>query len=259
MSKFESRLRDVRRVIGRAVVSLFAACLAPAVASAADAPDIVGLRTGMSEQQALAALQAHDAGFQIRRNLRTFGYRDGVQQLQTPAHLHVITATNPGETIRIAFSVGPDDVRVTSVSREVRLKAPPMVDQLTEQVVGKYGAPTVTSDGKTPPRRTLAWAEPGKAACWRTNPKSTAIAFGDGNVVSFMANAQRRGVAPADPAQCGYAIVALLDGSPVRTLRVTITDFGAWYASDVKAAAWVTALENEAVAARKAKGGGPKL
>lgn len=225
-------------------------------------PDIVGLRLGMTEQEAVAALQAHAPSARISKTMRRYSYRDGVRQLSSPEHLHVLKAASSSgaqDIVTVVFSSGPAEQRVIGIDRLVELPAPPLVEQLLQQLTAKYGDPLFRSAHNAPPTTSVMWAEPGKPTCWRLTPATVVIGFGETSVLQQMGTAQKRGIAPRDLSQCGYAVSAQLHGSPVRNLRVRMADFGAWSVSDIQAAEWVGRLESEAVKARTAGGSGPKL
>jgi hypothetical protein len=225
-------------------------------------PEIVGLRLGMTEQEAVAALQAHAPSARISKTMRRYSYSDGVRQLSSPEHLHVLKASSSSgaqDVLTVVFSSGPAEQRVIGVDRVVELPAPPLVEQLLQQLTAKYGDPLFRSAHNAPPTTSVMWAESGKPTCWRLTPATVVIGFGETNVLQQMGNAQKRGIAPRDLSQCGWAPNAQLHGSPVRNLRVRMADFGAWSVSDIQAADWIGRLEAEAVKARTAGGGGPKL
>lgn len=225
--------------------------------------DVVGVRPGMTEAAALAALTAHRSGMRVNKRTMSYNYSDGARQHTTPAFLYELfivydDATGAREDFRLYFSPPPGESRLVGVTRQVKLPAPPTQAQLAAQLSQKYGPPVVT--GKNYADANLAWGEPGKPMCWRSSPKATAIGAGDGaEIVPHLLNGQAKGWAPKDLSQCGVAAAATLAGDPVHGLVVRVTDYGAWATSQMQAKQWVEGLRREAVKARLASGSGPKL
>lgn len=223
--------------------------------------DVVGVRPGMTEAEAMSALTAHRAGMRIQKRNMSYNFRDGVQQINTEAFLHEVWVTYDDaqgrEDFRLYFSPLPSASRVVSVSRNVSLNAPPTQAQLSSQLTQKYGTPTVT--GKNYADLNLTWGESGKPMCWRSNPKATVIGDGQGDITDYLRKEQAKGRVPADFSQCGVAVAANLVGEPVRQLIVRITDYGLWATTQQKAKDWVEQQRQDAVKARLSKGAGPKL
>lgn len=251
-------------VIGFVASSLF---LSAPPARAQDGPDIVGLRLGITEDQAMSALKAHAAGMQFKRMLRSYSFSDGVKGHSTPQHLQMIQAAtiagvDSSERFQLLFSSPPGEQRLISITRDTRLANPPTAAQLEAQLIEKYGPPLDSNSIKAPVRTTIVWAEKGKPTCWRSTQKTTVFtsaSSGAGSVLNGMRNAQSRGIAPKDLSQCGHAVGALIEGEPARSLRVYMTDFAAWAVSDQGAEAWVDGLRQDATRARLSAGSGPKL
>ena len=224
--------------------------------------DIVGLRPGMTEAEALAALNAHRGGMQVHKRNMSFSYSDGAQQHNTPPFLFELLAVandaGGNEDFRLYFAPPPSEPRLVGLLRQVKLQAPPTQAQLSEQLSRKYGPPTVT--GKNYSTLQLVWGEAGKPMCWRQTPKTTVIGVGDGGeILPNLVQGQAKGWAPKDLSQCGLAASATLAGEPVHNLTVRVSDYGAWAESQLKARQWVEGLKQDAIKARLAKGSGPKL
>lgn len=129
------------RSVSLATVALLA-CAAPAFA----APDwdIVGIRLGMSPEQARAAILAHASKAQITDNMRQFTYSDGVKEQSLPAFLGSITAdhngyTGNGEILEVMFSAPPMEQRVIRVIRTLKMYDDPLpieqIDDLQAQAL----------------------------------------------------------------------------------------------------------------------------
>lgn len=247
---------------------LASAALSNGAAHAQTGPDIVGLRFGMDEAQATAALKAHLPAATLIKTNGIYRYRDGVNQHETPPYPKAITARgqDPAEDIVVLFSSAPGPQRLISVMRTISLKNPPTHAQLLQQLTQKYGTPTVQNRGPgsgAALQTRLAWGEPAKPTCWRTLPNATAFPAASANagneLVGSLRAAQKKGVAPADITQCGYVVGATVMGDPVHRLQIEMSDLGAWAASDLQAQQWVAELQKKAEQSRLAKGSGPKL
>ncbi|MDR2195897.1 MAG: hypothetical protein LBE50_04760 [Gallionellaceae bacterium] len=238
----------------------FALAMASVPAAAQSAFDVVGIRPGMTEAEAMAALKAHRPGMQVQKRNMRYDFRDGVQTHYTAEFLHEVWVryddAQGREDFRLYFSPLPSASRVVGLMRTVALKAPPTREQLIAQLNQKYGAPTVTS------KDNMAWGEAGKPMCWRTNPKATSIGDGSGDILSSLLdrNGKPRGAwVPKDLSQCGVAVYAQMSGEPVFSLMMKMADYGLWATTQEKANAWVQQQQENAVKERLSKGAAPKL
>lgn len=256
--------RPLRR--GVHALALAAALLAPAMQAAAQAgPDVVGLRFGMDEAQVRAALKAHVPNAFMMETKGSYRYRDGSAQHETPPYLSKLTAKvdSPREQIIVVFSSAPGPQRLVGVLREVALKDPPTQAQMLQQLTDKYGTPTVLNRGKSPGaamQTSVVWGEAGKPMCWRDQPGTTVFPWDAGSeLVNWLRHMQKKGIAPPDLSQCGYAVGAKIQGEPVHQLVVTMGDVGAQATSSLQAQQWVSELQKKAEQERLARGTGPKL
>lgn len=245
------------------VCAAWVALAAPAFA-APDHFDIVGLRLGMTEQQARDAIKAHNPQLQVTAKNLSYTYSDGVRQHQTPPALSEIVASQlHGESITLQFSQPPQPQRLVGVRRVAPLPNPPTHDQLVKTVVQKYGAPTTHTPftgGNAFTR--MIWAEPGRTQCWRSSEKQAANFTPASPVLEVLkqfADRQRRGLAPADLSQCGASAQFAAQSDPVRSFSMEMTDTGPWMTSLQATQRWVAGLEAEARKARAGGGATPKL
>jgi hypothetical protein len=224
--------------------------------------DIVGLRPGMTEAEATAALNAHRPGMRMQKRNMTYNFSDGVQQLNTQPFLYELWVTfddaQGREDFRLYFAPPPSASRMLGMSRVMSLKAPPTQAQLGAQLAQRYGPPTVSS--KSYSTTNFAWGEPGKPMCWRSTPTATVIGIGEASdILSGLQRGQEKGYVPRDPSACGLAAAASLSGEPVHNLMVRLVDYGAWASTHQKAKDWVEQQRQEAVKARLSRGSAPKL
>ena len=238
------------------------ACALCLPATAQPSFDIVGLRPGMSEAEAMAVLNAHRPGIRVQKRNMTYNYSDGVQQLSTQPFLYELWVTfddaQGREDFRLYFSPPPSAPRVLGMSRQMSLNSPPTQAQLGAQLAQRYGQPTTS--GKNHSTTNSVWGEPGKPMCWRSTPNTTVIGVGEAtDILSGLKRGQDKGHVPRDPSTCGLAAAASMAGEPVRNLTVRLVDYGAWASSHQKAKDWVEQQRQAAVKARLSSGATPKL
>jgi len=237
------------------------------VAAAPDSFDIVGLRLGMTEQQARDAIKAHNPQLQLNAKTLSYTYSDGVKQHQTaPALVEILavaTHQQVPENITLLFSQPPQPARLVGVRRIASLPNPPTHDQMVQATLQKYGAPAVNRPReRLKPETRLIWIEPGKPQCWRTSAKQVAVftpASAVLDVLDQFAQRQKIGTAPADLSQCGAIAQFVASSDPVRQFTVEMTDTGRWLNALQATDAWVSGLEEEARKARVGAGATPKL
>ncbi|MBL0943624.1 MAG: hypothetical protein IBJ04_04795 [Hydrogenophaga sp.] len=243
-----------------ALLSMAAALCQPAAAQPSF--DIVGLRPGMTEAEAMAVLNTHRPGMRVQKRSMTYNYSDGVQQLNTPPFLYELWVSfddaQGREDFRLYFAPPPSASRVLGMTRQMSLKAPPTQAQLGAQLAQRYGPPTTS--GKSNSTLNQVWGEPGKPTCWRSTPNTTVIGVGEASdILSSLKRGQEKGYVPRDPSTCGLAAAASLSGDPVHNLMVRLVDYGAWASTHQKARDWVEQQRQEAVKARLSRGAAPKL
>jgi hypothetical protein len=130
--------------------------------------DILGLRLGMTEAEARAALQEINPRFHIRADEQRYLYNDGMRDHQAGAALGLLRAESPRERgaaqvrLVLRFSPMPGEPRVVSIYRnEQMLVDPPTGQQFQAGLVQKYGPPVAQWQGPT----VLAWDAPGGVGC----------------------------------------------------------------------------------------------
>ncbi len=256
------------RPIARTLGFLLAAALGPALA-APDGFDIVGLRLGMTVEDARAAMLKHAPSMQVTDKTLHYTVHDGVKQHPTPTFLAEIVGVRSErlaqtERITLYFSSPPQPQRLIGVHRLAELPNPATHEQLMDTVIGKYGPPDDSRTTGRPrfPQSFLTWAEKGHPQCSRPSTKLKAgidVPVLVLDALQKYAHAQRQGIAPADLSQCGAALRFEASGEPVRQFVTRMTDTGNWLSTLQATAAWVSGLEADAKKARMAKGDSPKL
>lgn len=263
-------MRTRRSTPSTLLLPLLAALGTTAAHAAPERFDIVGLRLGMSESQARAALEAHDAALQTQDVRLRYTFRDGVKQHQTSDFLSEIKAAKVGplgtasDSITLTFSTPPKPQRLIGVARVASIgQQRPTHEQLVQATIDKYGPPAYASPRtRTNPTTLLLWAEPGRPQCWRTSAKQTA-GYTEPNsnldILRQLAHRQKQGIAPANLSQCGATLRFSTLGDPPGTFSASMNDMGYWLETLEATAAWVGEQEAAARKARVGQGQAPKL
>ncbi len=240
-------------------------------AVAAQTPfDIVGLRLGMTEQEAMAALQAHDPTLNIARVDSYYNYTDGVQTFQTDQFLGELRASRPNSqqaapAFTLLFSPPPQGGKLWAVSRREKIaQDPPSIAQYSQALEQKYGKPTAVSPGNY----SLSWDFPAdKPRCLARDPQRPGFptyrpkSDGSDLKIHLMA-ANQRNPSPPDYKTCGsqlYFILSTAADDVVGSFEAIMFDIGHYVTASEAADAQVQALEQTAREAREGKGQMPSL
>jgi hypothetical protein len=259
---------------GWAAAALALTLLATATSSLA-APDwdIVGIRLGMTEPQARAAIQAHSDRGQVSERMLKFTYSDGARQHETPAFLATIQVHIPAppgtmdnENLKIEFSAPPMPQRVIGVRRDVAMWSnPPSVDRMRDSLTQKYGQPQTFTLGGLPKAGRADWAEAGKTVCGQQPGKPLAmpaVSQAPRDLRLYQQWQQQR-LAPADLSTCAARLGANLTikegGSSVVGLVTEMNDYAYMLPALQATAKWLADQEAEARKARLNSGAAPKL
>lgn len=265
-------LPTLRQASLSVVATALLACAAPALA--APPWDIVGIRLGMTEQQARAALQAHSKQAQVDDRLLKFTFHDGARQRESPGFLATIQATIPGppgtadtETIKIELSPPPREQRVIGVRRALSSYAnPPSAERVLASLEQKYGKAGRTATFGMGMKNTVAdWAEDGKPACG-TRPGQPAFMPPPSQAPAELRKYrqwQQQKLAPADLGSCSARLHAdmtiMHGGSSVVALVVEMVDAGAMLPALEATERWLAEMEAAAKKERLGSGATPKL
>ncbi len=214
--------------------------------------DILGLRTGMTEQEARDALKAVDANAKLRVVTKRYQYHDGIEVVYTEEFLDRIELPDSREgSLTLYFSPPPKEQRVFAVKRSSSgMQNPPTVNQLRDTLVQKFGEPAFADS------RFLEWDAKGGPACLRQPKRRTLFAPDSGRILKAVQNRKI-----ADVSQCAAVAQYELQtaGGFVQFFYATIADVGAWAAAEQAANQWVAGLAAEAKKAQAGKGSAPKL
>ena len=238
--------------------SLVPALLLAATGLAQAEFDVAGLKLGMTEAQAKAAMKAYNPAFRISPVYGYFSYFDGkTHGAQTPQFLDRIEALDSGNQVELAvqFSGPPSTPKVIGIKRQsFNHTNPPSPQQFKEALHAKYGAPNVADKG------TLVWDQAGKPQCNRADPKRVGHnAYNYGGTEKQLGFLTRKGL-PANLEQCGsFMVYQFQDYQAVTGFNVYVTDVGAYVQSERDADKWVQSLEQQAQQKTTASGKTPRL
>jgi len=150
-----------RKLVVAAFVAIFAVIQLPARAEAETFDvDVVGLRLGMTAEEARAALSAHDSRLALQETNTNVTIQDSYsKQLTVATYLSHIAARSipnqrgygpddPEEVIAVRFAPPPAEHRVSHVHRYIKYKSgnAPALDAMRTALVDKYGQPNNAAD-----------------------------------------------------------------------------------------------------------------
>ena len=232
--------------------------------------DIVGLRLGMTPQEARSALLANDPGAKIEEERRYFVYSDGINHgLRSEDFLHSLSTSHlsdnrrSAESLTLDFSPKPTMPRVVGIHRiQDRTPNPPTGQQYRDALVTKYGKPLSEQSGGV-----LRWEFPaGKSNCMQRSTHM--LAAGKSILIPIFGGIPAPGAQPVfarrefkDLSQCAsyleYAVGA--PSGPANDVRATMVDVEATARGELAANEWLADLKDNARRAREAKGKAPTL
>jgi len=220
--------------------------------------DVAGLRIGMTESEAKAALKSYDPNLKISPVYGYFPYFDGVNHgVRSPEFLDRIETfdkANRKEFV-LQFSGPSEAPRVIGIMRDgLNVENPPAPQQFTSALITKYGKPTLTTNGA------LLWDQPGKPQCNRRSPQSIGNQmFNLGNTEQSLTVGKPKHL-PANLEECGvFMVYQFPNYQAVKGFIVYVTDVGAYVKSERKTNNWVDALEKNAQSKTQNNGKVPRL
>lgn len=251
-----------RIMMSLALIVLTASSTLSAVPAIAQAPDIQGVKLGMSETDAKNSLMAKDSAYVIERRESHYTYSDGVRSIETEPRLSTVKGTRRSDAVVAAFSMSPSSPStVLRISRWLKLdqNEPPTLEQVVASLETRYGS--AVKKQMVSGKYWMTWEEPGKARCWDFSGKVIA------EPESATAQPPQR-----EPSSCGYAIGAVIKGAfsqttsgsippgqPASEVELDMIDYAS-FARDSKAVnAWISELRAAAVEKRKASGKAPEF
>lgn len=262
----------------RSALSLPVLALLVAAGPSLAAPDwdIVGIRLGMSVEQARSALRAHAPKAKLTDETRQFSYNDGVRDQHTPSFLGSITAIQEGppgsnfETLEVMFSAPPMEQRVIRVIRTLTMYSDPLpLERAVTSVTQKYGTTPNVRQTHNGNGRVSRWVEAGKTVCGDNRPNSSDAmqappVDNSPSGLSQYEAWQRRKLAPADASACSAALVVILTPLSfqqplIREMKLVMTDPGYAIPAMQATAKQIADLQARARRDRQNSGPVPKL
>lgn len=235
--------------------------------------EMAGVRVGMTEAEARAAIQAFDPALRITPVMGVFNYSDGVNpSLKTPEFLDRLEGRkgNQAVSLKVYFSGPVGEVRVVGVFRsEIVASNAPTAAQFAQSLIDKHGRPAGVNGLNN---AHIVWAEAGRPSCIRARNHAGQVALSVSSGTSLMENSAvedfytkrgseitARGLLPADLKQCGAYIDYNLIGDPVRQFVAEMNDLGAMVTAERSRRAWVQQLQDAATRQRQSQGQTPRL
>ncbi|PZR81045.1 MAG: hypothetical protein DI537_38680 [Stutzerimonas stutzeri] len=260
-----------RAALCSALIGVALAALTPAFAQTASTPaakmDIAGVRIGMTEAEARAALTAFDPSMRIIRTTTRYNYSpgEGRAEQSTPEffdRLEVRTANGAVDLFTVYFANPPGEARVVAIERPnlAHTQNPPTQQQFRASLTAKYGQPSFVGEAE------IVWEEAGKPRCSFSRAQNRPLGGGLTRERLFptlsQAQQSRTGILtlPTDIATCGQ-VLSYVHGTygPVTIARASLLDMGAIWAADMRTTAWVNGLKAEAKRKADAQAQAPKL
>lgn len=239
---------------------LLAAMLAlcPPVAAAddgADGFDILGFRLGMTRDEAEAVFHRLNPDIELQVRNSYYHYSDGLNDHQTDEFLDRISGTVRHDlvtqavlSIFLEFSPPPEGGRVVQIVRQDNNIANPVtLAEYRQALIDKYGPPATERYG-------LQWHFPGDRSLCSTSANGPGA--GD---LNGLVQGRDREQKLANPSQCASYLTFRMTGDPVGSVYARMVDVEHAIRAQLAANAWVSELQAEAVARRKAQGQGPEL
>lgn len=238
--------------------------------------DIAGLRIGMTEADAMAALRAFDPGAKVtRRTVASFPYFDGASMLQAPEFLDQLEVSTNGGPFRVWFTGLPSESRVFAVNRRGAAERPPGSEQFVSSLVSKYGPFDARSPARPGGQTVVQWGEEGKPQCTvgkdragqRVPAENSTGTLLPPQAAKTLEQQARQGYphlrealgTAMDPARCGVVLRYEWLGDPVASFEAWLVDQGGMIAMGRQSAQWVEQLKADAVRAREGQGTVPRL
>lgn len=242
----------------------------PSIAADDDKFDVVGLKLGMTRDEAIKALTAYGIEpARIQEQLQTYGYSDGVNNASTEPFLMRITTSREtrvngvrnSDSFTIRFSPPPAGGRVVAIQRLAQNNAnPPTNAEYRQALLEKYGEPTEAVLGN----RKWMFGK-GTQDCL---PKGLPPDRGSILKMVFMPSGSQvqldhflnsRVKSLDDCANFLKYDIGGADTELARQVRATMVDVQSWVQAELAANAWVEGLRQEAIKKRAGSSAAPTL
>lgn|SRR5690606_33174706 len=240
------------------------------IAHSDDGFDIVGLRLGMTPEEALQAMRAHGVKQStINESRQVFSYGDGLESFKTKDFIHslvgmvdeFVDGKRRTDTFNLYFSPPPEGGRVVAIRRVIENQVDPITGgEFRDALVGKYGEPTERSASA------LRWLfGKGSKNCTRgytyaSDVSMVRVVYRSAGKRIYLDQFNNPKVKSLD--ECAntfqYTVRAMPE-QPAKWVEAIMVDVQGAVKAEQAANAWVAGLAAEAAAKRKGQGKGPKL
>jgi hypothetical protein len=276
----------VEKPLFAVVLGMLAVCAAPVtLAAGKDSMDIVGLRLGMTPQEAFNALEAHGIAREaIQETRMSYSYSDGLRNdYRTADFLAHVTAgkrqsaasRRSEDSFVLYFSPPPDGGRLVGVNRTINNQIDPVTrGELREALIAKYGAPAVEELG------VMNWRfGEGDKNCVSSRPNGTGAELPPTlsrdkksilDIVTVTRGNQVRLDQSGTPTVKGLEDCASIleykganndytAGQPANRVSASMVDVQSWVTAELAASKYVDGLRQEAIKKREGQGKKPAL
>lgn len=262
--------------------SVSAFCFLPLTHAAdADKFEIVGLKLGMTPEQALTVLRAHKVKEEsISVSRLSYRYDDGLKSYSTEEFTHVISAevneqvngVRRTDTFNLYFSPPPEGGKLVAMIRTIENRVDPVTTgQFRDALAGKYGEPTVKTGG------ILNWKFGGGTKnCVSSSPNGVGIKIPHptyrknesildlvliraGNQYTLDRFRTPRVTSLEDCASMLEYSIGSMDSKPATSVSAKMIDVKSWVKAELAASKWVDNLRQAAIKKREGAGNKPPL
>jgi hypothetical protein len=265
------------------VILIASAFLLPTSANAADDEvDIVGLRLGMTIDEAQQAIRAHNPDLTIQPPVQNvIRYRVGNKTHTSDpfvSHIQSAPGTKQKESIYVWFSAPPGEPRAIAIRRSHSDFEPPIPRSNYHQaLLDKYGEPSATQkDTHADSARRTYWYQwhvgDGKVQCIPAHSGGRDVegTFGTlsentvekGEVLTRIrgfATAQMRATVTNNPSDCAALLTYRLNFDPLTSATGTLIDVAGAMKSEQGLSTWIEDLVRKQEEATRGSSAAPKL
>lgn len=263
---------NVRTGLAGAALALLMGAGGAAAADGRDV-DIVGLRLGMTVDEAIEGIRKYNPELKIQPPVKkVLQYRVGNQTRKTEpfvSYVFAVSGKNQADSVYVYFSRPPGEPRAIAISRLHNNFDPPITrEEYIKALVDKYGEPSAgQKDGIGEDARKLYWRQwligEGKVQCAPDYGGGRIVEgpFGQlsvhtveqGEVLLRLADPATGRMRDAkDPSECAVLLTYQLAYDPLGSASGTLIDVAAAVESERRMAEWIAELAKQSAPAPSA-------
>lgn len=276
------RVKGQTRIAGAAAALMIFAGLGQVASADTGDVDIVGLKLGMTLEEAQAAIAAYNPDLKIQPPVhKVIQYRVGNETRKTEpflSYLFAVSGKKQSDDIYVYFSLPPGEPRAIAITRLHNNFDPPIPREVYRKaLIEKYGEPAATEkDIYGDESQKLHWYQwhigDGKVQCVPHIPGGREV---EGQFGSIAATAIEAGQAfqritdPAtgamlnaeasDPSDCAVLLTYQLVRDPMFSAQGTLIDVAGAAKSEQEMSAWIDELVRQAEEEIQSSPAAPKL